>query len=161
MMIVILMGVSGAGKTTTGKLLAGALDWSFYEGDEFHPEANVAKMRSGIPLTDEDREDWLAALEGLERNLEKERQNAVITCSALKRKYRERLLVDNAVRFVYLKGSYELIAKRLEGRRGHFMGADLLASQFEILEEPEGVLTLDISLPPRIIVQEIRRAFAL
>ena len=161
MMIIILMGVSGAGKSTIGKLLAGALGWAFYEGDEFHPETNINKMKSGIPLTDADREDWLAALENLERRLEKERRNAVITCSALKQAYRDRLLNSKAVLLVFLKGPYDLILKRMHERRGHYMKADLLESQFETLEEPSGVLTVEISQSPQVIVREIRRALGL
>lgn len=160
-MTVILMGVSGAGKTTIGKLLAGTLGWPFYEGDEFHPEANIDKMRRGISLTDADREEWLAALENLVRGLEKEQRNAAVTCSALKQAYRDRLLNSGTVCFVYLKGSYELILKRLEERRNHFMRTDLLKSQFETLEEPSGVLAVDISRPPPVIVREIRLALGL
>ena len=158
MTIVILMGVSGAGKSTIGRLLAEELDWSFFEGDAFHPQANIDKMSHGIPLTDADREDWLAALENLETDLEKQRRTAVIACSALKQAYRNRLLgARQNVRFVYLKGSYDLILKRIEDRRDHFMSNDLLKSQFDTLEEPSGVLVVDISQPPPAIVREIRR----
>lgn len=157
-MTVILMGVSGTGKTTVGRLLARTLEWPFYEGDEFHSAANIAKMQSGIALTDLDRLGWLTALEALIRKLDAEHINAVIACSALKQDYRDRLRVGNRVRFVYLKGSYDLIRKRLESRRGHFMKAGLLASQFQTLEEPGGVLTIDASLQPETIVRHIRQA---
>jgi gluconokinase len=161
MMIVILMGVSGAGKTTIGKLLAESLGWSFYDGDDFHPEANIEKMRSGVPLTDADREGWLTALQGLERSLERERRDAVISCSALKQVYRDRLQNSQTVCFVYLKGSYDLILGRLKQRRDHFMTSELLQSQFETMEEPRGVLTVDICQPPQAVVREIMRALKL
>jgi gluconokinase len=161
MTIIILMGVSGAGKTTIGKLLAGTLGWSFYEGDEYHPETNIEKMKRGTPLTDEDREEWLAALEGLKKDLEKERRNAVITCSALRQIYRDRLLNSSEACLVYLKGSYDLILKRMEERRDHFMRPGLLKSQFETLEEPSGCFAVDVSQSPRAIVQEIIRALGL
>ena len=156
-MVVILMGVSGAGKTTIGQCLAKDLGWPFYEGDYFHPQSNIDKMRQSIPLNDADRDIWLFALEGLIRELVCKRQSAVIACSALKSTYRERLQIDpDMVRFVYLEGSYALIQKRLQKRRGHFMKADLLASQFGALEEPVGVLTINVAQEPEIVVGLIK-----
>lgn len=160
--IVILIGVSGSGKTTIGQLLAKEFHWRFYEGDDFHPQANVAKMSRGIPLTDEDRGAWLAALDHLIRRLIEERVSAVITCSALKQTYRDRLVGNrNDVVLVYLKGGYDLTRQRLLSRKGHFMKADLLTSQFDTLEEPEGVLTVDITQSPDAIVHEIKQQLGL
>jgi gluconokinase len=154
-MIVVVMGVAGCGKSTIGQQLADRLGWPFYDGDDFHPAANVEKMRLGQSLTDEDRSDWLNALVELIVNHLRQNQSAVIACSALKQKYRDQLQRDARVRFVYLRGSYELILTRLRERPGHYMPPSLLASQFATLEEPHGVLTLDISLPPEQIVAEI------
>ena len=160
-MVIILMGVSGAGKTLIGKRLATQLAWSFYEGDDYHPERNVEKMSQGIALTDADRAPWLEALHDLLGALLAQDKSAVLTCSALKRAYRQRLVYGHdGVCIVYLRGSYALIRQRLEARRGHFMGAALLASQFEALDEPdasEGVLTVDTSQSPEIIVEAIKR----
>lgn len=159
-MILILMGVSGCGKTTVGELLAKNLGWPFYDGDDYHPAANVEKMRAGIPLTDEDREAWIAALRRLIGELGRD---AVIACSALKQKYRDRLQSARApeVRLVYLKGSFELIQQRISKRRHRYMNPALLSSQFEALEEPAGALTLDIALPPAAIVAQICAHFKL
>jgi gluconokinase len=160
-MVIILMGVSGAGKTRIGKRLAAELGWSFYEGDDYHPRSNVEKMSQGIALTDADRAPWLDALHELIGELLAHDESAVLACSALKRAYRERLSHGHdGVRIVYLHGSYELIRQRLKERRGHFMKADLLASQFEALEAPdasEGVLTVDGSQRPQRIVEAIKR----
>jgi gluconokinase len=159
-MVVILMGVSGAGKTFIGKRLAAELHWSFYEGDDYHPQSNVAKMSRGMALTDADRAPWIDALHELIVELRAQDEAAILTCSALKRAYRDRLVGGrNGVRIVYLRGSYELIQQRLKDRRGHFMKADLLASQFEVLEAPdasEDVLTVDISQKPKTIVETIK-----
>jgi len=161
-MVIILMGVSGSGKTTIGQLLAQRLSWTFYDGDDFHPSANVEKMRNGIPLTDDDRDSWLTALQQLIDTLLQQHRSAVLVCSALKHSYRVRLqrhLQD--VRFVYLKGDYDLIRQRLATRQGHFMQADLLGSQFATLEEPQGVFTVDIDQSPEAIVACIREALLL
>ena len=158
-MIVIVFGVSGAGKTTIGKLLAEELGWQFYEADDFHPRANIEKMRSGLPLTDEDRWPWLERLrEQIMRSLAA-KENAVLACSALKRVYREHLRVSGDVKFVFLRGDYALIERQLCRRRGHFMSPALLQSQFADLEEPqpdEDVLTIDLGRSPQELVDEIK-----
>jgi gluconokinase len=161
-LIIILMGVSGSGKTTVGSLLAQDLGWPFYDGDDFHPQANIDKMRQGIPLTDEDRDSWLTALRHHIDILLDNRQSAILACSALKQAYRDRLGGDRpAVRFIYLKGDYALIRQRLQKRQGHFMPADLLKSQFATLEVPEDVLAIDISQTPEVIVNSIKGALEL
>ena len=158
-MIVIVFGVSGAGKTTIGKLLAEELGGRFYEADDFHPRPNIEKMRSGHPLTDEDRWPWLKLLrEQIARSLAA-KENAVLACSALKRAYRERLRVSGNVKFVFLRGDYALIENQLRRRRGHFMNPELLQSQFADLEEPqpnEDVLTIDLGQSPQELVEEIK-----
>jgi len=156
------MGVSGSGKTTIGSLLAQDLGWPFYDGDDFHPQANIDKMRQGVPLIDADRDSWLTALRHHIDILLDNRQSAVLACSALKQAYRDRLGGDRpAVRFIYLKGDYALIRQRLQKRQGHFMPADLLKSQFATLEVPEDVLAIDISRTPEVIVNSIKRALEL
>jgi gluconokinase len=156
-MIIILMGVSGSGKTTIGEQLAQALSWPFYDADQFHPPANVAKMQQGIPLTDEDRWPWLQALRAHIETCIHQSISAVLACSALKQAYREHLITDEAeVKLVYLKGDYDLIQERLAQRRGHFMPPGLLASQFAALEEPEQGVVVDIGPPPETIVALIR-----
>jgi gluconokinase len=161
-LIIILMGVSGSGKTTVGRLLAVELGWMFYDGDDFHPEANIEKMKKGIALTDKDRKPWLDPLQNLILDLVRNNQSAVIACSALKKSYRDILAKgkENVV-FVYLKGNYDLLHRRLLERKGHFFDARLLESQFEILEEPEGVLTIDIAQEPVKIVSQVRRGLGL
>jgi gluconokinase len=153
-MIVIVMGVAGSGKSTIGQRLAERLGWPFFDGDDFHPARNVEKMRQGQPLTDEDRADWLSVLAALSNEQVRQGQSAVIACSALKQAYRDRLRTE-AVRFVYLRGSADLIATRLRQRRGHYMPVSLLASQFATLEEPQDALTVDIDQPPEQIVASI------
>ena len=158
-MIVIIFGVSGAGKTTVGKLLARELGWRFVEADDFHPAANIEKMRSGQPLTDEDRWPWLDCLrKQIERSLSAG-ENAVLACSALKRIYRDRLRSSDEVKFVFLRGDYALVEKQLRSRHGHFMDANLLQSQFDDLEEPqpdENVLTIELGRTPGKIVEKIK-----
>jgi gluconokinase len=152
----IFMGVSGSGKTAAAKLFAERTGAVFYEGDDFHPLENIAKMRQGIPLTDEDRAQWLQVLRGIIVNSLAKSELAAITCSVLKAKYREILQGDDErVRFVFLKGSYELIEKRLKERTGHFMPPSLLASQFAILEPPMDALTFSCEKPPEEIVEEL------
>lgn len=158
-MIVIIFGVSGVGKTTVGKLLAQGLGWRFIEADDFHPADNVEKMRSGHPLTDEDRWPWLQRLQQQIAQSVDASENAVLACSALKRAYRDRLRIGDEVRFVFLCGDYSLIEKRLRSRQGHFMKARLLQSQFEDLEEPqpsERVLTIELGPTPEEIVEQIQ-----
>jgi gluconokinase len=155
-MVIILMGVSGAGKTTIGRALAQELHWTFAEGDDFHSAANIARMHAGIPLTDEDRAPWLQSLRTAIAGWLAAGENVVLTCSALKASYRAILLVSPEVKLVYLRGSFELIAARLASRRGHYMNPDLLRSQFDTIEEPDDTLTIDVGLPVAQIVQEIR-----
>lgn len=155
-MFIIFMGVSGCGKTTIGKKTADVLGVHFYEGDEYHPPENVEKMSQGIPLIDEDRKAWLEILSQLIREKLDADESGVLSCSALKRKYRSQLQADpDRVRFIYLKGSYVLIRSRLEARSGHYMPTDLLKSQFEALEEPEDVFTITIDQAPNEIMQEV------
>lgn len=158
-MIVIVFGVSGAGKTTVGKLLAQQLGWNFIEADDFHPKKNVEKMRSGGALTDDDRWPWLQRLrDEIGRSLAAAK-SAVLACSALKRKYRDVLRVNSDVKFVFLRGDYPLVADQLGHRRGHFMNPDLLRSQFDDLEKPEpdeNVLTIELGGNPQQIVQQIK-----
>ena len=158
-MIVIVFGVSGAGKTTVGKLLAREIGWRFIEADDFHPVINIEKMRSGRPLTDEDRWPWLERLrQEIDQSLTAG-QNAVLACSALKRAYRDRLRVSDEVKIVFLLGDYALIEKQLRKRRRHFMNPDLLQNQFDDLEEPqqgENALTIELGRTPEQIVETIK-----
>jgi carbohydrate kinase (thermoresistant glucokinase family) len=155
-MFIIFMGVSGSGKTTIGKKTADRLGVPFYEGDEFHPQKNIEKMSQGIPLTDEDREDWLEQLSQLILEKLKIGESGVLSCSALKENYRKRLSIDpDWVRFIYLKGSYALIRSRLQTRADHYMPAQLLASQFEALEEPSGAFMVDIDQTVEAIMDEV------
>jgi gluconokinase len=157
--IVIIFGVSGAGKTTIGKLFAEEPGWCFYEADDFHSAANIEKMRRGVPLTDEDRWPWLDSLRELIKRCVAADENAVLACSALKRAYRQHLRVSEDVKFVFLRGDYALIADQLRQRRGHFMNPALLQSQFADLEEPqpeEGAIVIELRQPPAELVQEIR-----
>ena len=158
-MIVILMGVAGSGKTTVGRLLASALGWRFYEGDDFHPHPNIDKMQRGIPLTDADRWPWLQALREVIDACQAQGSSAILACSALKQTYRDYLMQGcDEVKVVYLKGSYDLLYQRLAQRRGHFMPAGLLTSQFATLEEPQQGLSFDVATPPEVLVAAIRQA---
>jgi gluconokinase len=144
--VLVVMGVSGSGKTTVGSLLAGRLGWPYAEADAFHSDANVAKMAAGQPLTDEDRRPWLAAIAAWIDERIALHAPGVVTCSALKRKYRD-VLRRPEVQLVYLEGSQDLIAHRLAARHGHFFRAEMLASQFTDLEPPspdEAVVTVSI-----------------
>lgn len=158
-MIVVLMGVSGSGKSTVGKVLAEQLGWAFVEADDFHPAANVEKMRGGNPLTDEDRRPWLAALRARIDAALARGENVVVACSALKHAYQEYLEQHDPerVHYVYLHGSEDLIRERLAARTGHFMNPNLLHSQFEALEPPEGAVRVEIAAPPEAIASEIRK----
>jgi gluconokinase len=155
-MVILIMGVSGSGKTSIGTLLATTLGWQFEDADNFHSAVNIEKMRHGIPLTDADRLPWLEAIQGAIQDWLGSGTNTVLACSALKATYRQYLLQESApVRLVYLKGSPHLIRERLNQRQGHYMKADLLQSQFETLEEPEDAFTVSIDQAPPAIVQQI------
>jgi gluconokinase len=155
--VIILMGVSGVGKTAVGKRLAEALGWRFLEGDDFHPLANVTKMAAGIPLTDEDRAPWLERLRELIAETLAREEEAVLACSALRRSYRKLLTVDPVrVRWVYLLAPREVIASRLARRTGHFMPPALLGSQLEALEVPEDVPQVDVTPGVDEVVAAIR-----
>jgi gluconokinase len=157
--VIVVMGVSGSGKTTIARSLAARIDAAMLDADDFHSPANVAKMARGEPLDDADREGWLSALREQIDKVLAEHRRAVLACSALKRAYRDRLGVGRPdVVLVYLQGSYELIRNRMHARHGHFMKESMLASQFATLEEPTDAITVDVSLPPDEIVDAIVRA---
>ena len=160
-MIVIVMGVVGAGKTTVGRLLAQQLNWEFADADDFHPRENVEKIRRGIPLNDDDRQPWLQSLRTAITNWISEERQVVLACSALKRSYRQELGNGPQVKFVYLKGSTDLIAERLRSRQGHFADGQILASQFADLEEPETAVSINIANSPLEVVTEIREKLGL
>ncbi len=160
-MIVLIMGVTGAGKTVVGSLLAGQMGWKFADADNFHSPENIEKMRRGIGLSDADREPWLRAIHATMAAWEARNQSGVMACSALKESYRHVLCADLPVTLVYLKGAYDVIAHRLTFRHGHYATESLLASQFVALEEPEGAMVVDIANSPEEIVSEIRRRLGL
>ncbi len=157
--VLVVMGVSGSGKTTIGALLAGKLHWEFEDGDDFHPPANVAKMHGGTPLTDEDRWPWLQAIAAWIDKLRSAGEHGVITCSALKRVYRDILIGDRPdVKLIYLQGDHGLISRRQAARHGHFMPSSLIESQFATLEEPgadEHPLVVSVDQRPGEIVAQI------
>jgi gluconokinase len=159
-MVIIVIGVSGSGKTTIGQRLAHELSFEFYDADDFHSPANREKMRQGIALTDADRAPWLSALSDLVDRLQSQHKNGVLACSALKQVYRNQLSRPE-VRWVYLRGDYDLIRSRLENRAGHFFDPELLGSQFAALEEPRDAVTVDVDATPERIVQEIRSRLGL
>ncbi|MBK8905805.1 MAG: gluconokinase [Anaerolineaceae bacterium] len=156
----VLMGVSGSGKTTVGQALAARLDCPFYDGDDFHPPENVAKMASGTPLNDADRAPWLARLAELLEKHGERGEKAVLACSALKQKYREKLRVSQQVQFVYLAGSFDLIWQRMAERTNHYMKADMLRSQFAALEPPKVDEAIYVSIDQDVdeIVDQILKA---
>jgi gluconokinase len=162
-MILLLMGVTGSGKTTVGVLLALQLGWEFADADHFHTPANIEKMSRGIALNDSDRGPWLENIHAQMVRWESEHRSGVLACSALKRAYREQLRRGLDINFVYLRGERETISGRVEHRVGHYAKADLVSSQFDALEEPgpHEALTVDIRQSPEEIVAEIRRALAL
>jgi len=159
-MIVLLMGVSGAGKTTIGELLASDLGWQFADADDYHSAANVEKMRNGIPLTDADRAPWLETLRSLIASWIAAKTNAVLGCSALKQAYREILEVSPEVHTVYLKATPGVLAQRLRARHGHFMTEQLLQSQLATLEEPGDAIVVNADRSPAEIVAEIKSKLA-
>ena len=150
------MGVTGAGKTTVGRLLAEQLGWEFLDGDDFHPESNLEKMRRGIPLNDDDRKPWLERLGAEIARRDADGLGLVLACSALKKSYRSLLAAAATVQFVYLKGSMQEIVRRLSRRQGHFADEKILAGQFADLEEPEDAAVADIGGAPETMVREIR-----
>lgn len=157
--IFYVMGVSGCGKSTIGKLLAEELEIPFFDGDDYHPDENVKKMAAGNPLNDNDRQGWLTELNAL--SLENKTNGAVIACSALKEAYRKILSkhLESQVEFVYLEGSFEEIVKRLRERTDHFMPTDLLKSQFDALEIPTNAITVALSKTPYNILSDILKQF--
>jgi gluconokinase len=160
-MIVVVMGVSGCGKTTVSALLAAMLGWRYREGDDLHPPENVEKMRGGTPLTDADRLPWLHRIAAEIAGWQARGEQGVLTCSALKRSYRDIIIGDRPeVALVYLRGSHELIARRMAARHEHFMPTALLASQFATLQEPtpdETPIVIDVDGPPGEIANRIAR----
>jgi gluconokinase len=158
-LVIVLMGVAGCGKSTTGAALAKALGWPFRDADSFHPPANIAKMSQGLPLDDDDRGPWLAAIaQWIDERCELSAPG-IVSCSALKRAYRQRIIgTRRGVRLVYLQGDIDLIGRRLRARKHHFMPAALLASQFATLEEPradERPLIVNVAMSPRRVVGTI------
>jgi gluconokinase len=157
--VFVVMGVSGCGKTTVGQALADELGCPFYDGDDFHPPQNVAKMAGGLPLDDDDRKPWLARLHDLMRAHLVKGETAVLACSALKKKYRQQLSAGNdGMKFIYLQGDFDLIWQRMSARENHFMGAKMLQSQFNALEVPHAAeaLLIPIDQPPNKILQQIK-----
>lgn len=155
-MIVIVMGVAGSGKSTVGALLARRLGWRFIEADDYHSRSEIEHMLAGLPLSDDERQPWLAKLRQVLVDCVARKESAVLACSALKESYRRLLTIDtDTVRFVYLKGDPVLIRQRLQRRVGHFAHESLLASQYAVLEEPADALTLDVGETPEQIAQRI------
>jgi gluconokinase len=159
--IIIVMGVTGAGKTTIGTLLAQQLAWDFADADSFHPPSNIEKMSRGIPLTDADRVPWLQAIRDAMVQWLTHGKNVGLACSALKRSYRDLLVFSPEIRLIYLKGSYDLIRGRLLLRHGHFATEQLLSSQFADLEEPQDAVVVSASRTPEELVREIRASLKL
>jgi len=154
------MGVSGSSKTTLGKALAEELGWDFFDADDFHPPENISKMANGIPLNDSDRAPWLTSIHDQLLSTLKTDRHPVLACSALKEKYRAQLLdgIDGIV-IIYLKGSYDMIWSRMSARQGHYMKSDMLKSQFDTLEEPQGAFVVDVSMPLAEMVNSILREY--
>jgi gluconokinase len=160
-MILLVMGVTGSGKTTVGKLFAQRLGWLFLDADAFHPAENIEKMKHGVPLTDQDREPWLVAIHAELLECAAKNQDAVLACSALKQSYRETLAAGVELRICYLKGTYREMAARLQSRTGHFAGEGILAGQFADLEEPRDALVLRVSETSEEIVGDVLRKLKL
>jgi gluconokinase len=160
-MVVLLMGTTGAGKTTVGRILAARLHWTFLDADDFHPPANIEKMRHGISLTDLDRLPWLEKIHAELLRLTQSGKNIVLACSALKQSYRDKLSATVDMRIVYLRGTYDLMRHHIESRHGHFAGETILAGQFADLEEPHNALVLDVSHPPEQLATKVISNFYL
>jgi gluconokinase len=160
-MIILITGVTGSGKSTIGRLLAAQLEWKFYEGDDFHPSVNIEKLKRGAPLDDEDRLPWLMAIRDTIRAAIDRGEDAVIACSALKESYRRMLRISADVVLVHLQANRELIDERLKHRTGHFMNPASIQSQFATLEQPEAALQIDAGLSPGEIVRLIRDRLSL
>ncbi len=160
-MVILLMGVTGAGKTTVGRALAAMLHWKFADADDYHSVGNVAKMRAGIPLSDADREPWLEALHHAISEWIAAGENVVLACSALKEAYRRQLLIASDVKLVYLRAGRQLVDARLAGRKGHYMNPALIDSQFATLEEPLDAVIVDASLSTETIAAGILEALGL
>ncbi len=154
-MIIVVMGVAGAGKSTLGQLLASELRCEFLDGDSLHPPANIQKMTIGIPLTDADRAPWLAAIHAHIVESFERAQNLVVACSALKQSYRDTLADGVSITWVYLKGSEQVIRARLLERQHHFFKAQMLVSQFADLEEPANAIVIDVEIAPSVAVRQI------
>ena len=154
-MVILVMGTTGAGKTTVGKLIAEHRGWIFLDADDFHPPANIEKMHHGIPLTDADRLPWLEKIHAELLRQTQSGKNIVLACSALKQSYRNLLSPALDMRVVYLRGTYEVMRHHIESRHGHFAGEDILAGQFADLEEPHNALVLDVSRSPQQLAAEV------
>lgn len=156
----VVMGVSGCGKTSVGERLSQVLGWPFFDGDDFHPQENVAKMSQGIPLDDEDRKPWLANLHDLIETHLQGRKSMILACSALKLCYRDQLAEGNpGTVYIHLKGDFDLIYRRMATRQGHYMQAAMLRSQFEALEEPTDAVIIDIQQNLDEIIQTLAEQF--
>jgi len=154
-MVILLMGTTGAGKTTVGKILAARLHWIFLDADDFHPQSNIEKMHNGIPLTDSDRLPWLEKIHAELLRLCGTGTNIVLACSALKQSYRDLLSAGLTMQIVYLRGTYDVMRHHIESRRGHFAGESILAGQFADLEEPHNALVVEVSRTPQQLASEI------
>ena len=153
-MVILVMGTTGAGKSTVGKLLAERLVWPFLDADDFHPQANIEKMKHGIPLTDVERAPWLANIHSELLRLAAEGKNVVLACSALKQSYRDTLSAGLDLRVVYLRGTYDEMRRHILARHGHFAGESILAGQFADLEEPQDALLLGVAGRPEQLVEQ-------